>query len=202
MRNQDKTKTLAYPYLPADYDLYDVLDMAKDISTFKKINICALIVAIFMVIIGRLLIPFSAAFSMGGLKVAIAAAAMFVGMVVYIFIHEWVHGVFIRIFTGEKAEYGFVFKSGMAYAKSSWFFGKLAYIIIALAPIVVCGVVFAALLCDVSEEYFWYLYMLQIFNFSGAAGDLYVAWRVMHMPKGLLVYDEGVAMKFFAPVTF
>ena len=90
----------------------------------------------------------------------------------------------------------------MAYAKSSWFFSRPAYIAVALAPVLVWGVVLGVLMGDVPVEYFWCLYVIQIFNISGAVGDLYVTWLVLRMPKGVLVYDEGTSMKFFAPVKF
>ena len=51
-------------------------------------------------------------------------------------------------------------------------------------------------------EYFLCLYAIQIFNISGAVGDIYVTWLVLRMPQGVLIYDEGVSMKFFAPVRF
>ena len=41
--------------------------------------------------------------------------------------------------------------------------------------------------------------MIQIFNFTGAAGDLYIACRTLGMPKEVLVQDSGTAMKFFLP---
>lgn len=193
-------KTFAYPALPAGYDLYETLDLAKDRATFLRINICALAVVVAMVICGGFMVSISKAFSMGLGRTLFCIAAMCIGLVAYIFLHEWVHGVFIRFFTGEKAEFGFIPQAGMAYAKSSWFFGKLAYIVIALAPIIVWGIVLFVLIKEAPEEYFWYIYALQMFNVSGAAGDLYVTWLVSRMPEGVVVLDNGTSMKFFAPV--
>ena len=192
----------AYPGLPAGYDLYETLDMASDRAVFKRISWCSLIIVAVMIVLGRLTVSPSALFSIGWLRVLLAAGLTIVGMVVYVFAHEWVHGVFIRIFTGEAAQFGFKAGSGMAYAKSSWFFSRPAYIAVALAPVLVWGVVLGVLMGDVPAEYFWCLYAIQIFNISGAVGDLYVTWLVLRMPRGVLIYDEGVSMKFFAPVRF
>ena len=74
--------------------------------------------------------------------------------------------------------------------------------IIALAPIVVWGIVLTLLLRDIPEQYWWYLYAIQIFNVSGAAGDLFVTYRILTMPKDVLVLDTGMEMKFFAPTHF
>ena len=141
-------------------------------------------------------------FALGWLRVLLAVFFTLAGMGVYVLAHEWVHGVLIRIFTGEPAQFGFNLGSGMAYAKSSWFFSRPAYIAVALAPVLVWGAVLGVLMGDVPGEYFWCLYVIQIFNISGAVGDLYVTWLVLRMPKGVLVYDEGTSMKFFAPVKF
>ena len=176
--------------------------MASDRAVFKRISWCSLIIVAVMIVFGSFAVSPSALFAMGWLRVLLAAGLIVVGMVVYVFAHEWVHGVFIRIFTGEPAKFGFKAGSGMVYASSSWFFSRPAYITIALAPVVVWGVVLGVLMGDVPAEYFWCLYVIQIFNISGAVGDLYVTWLVMRMPKGVLIYDEGVSMKFFAPVRF
>ena len=192
----------AYPGLPAGYDLYETLDMASDRAVFKRISWCSLIIAVVMIVWGHLAVSPGLMLDGGGLHVLLAAGLTVVGMVVYVFAHEWVHGVLIRVFTGEAAQFGFNAGSGMAYAKSSWFFSRPAYIAVALAPVLVWGVVLGVLMGDVPAEYFWCLYAIQIFNISGAVGDLYVTWLVLRMPKGVLIYDEGVSMKFFAPVRF
>ena len=192
----------AYPGLPAGYDLYETLDMASDRAVFKRISWCSLIIAVVMIVLGHLAVSPGLMLDGGGLHVLLAAGLTVVGMVVYVFAHEWVHGVLIRVFTGEAAQFGFKAGSGMAYAKSSWFFSRPAYIAVALAPVLVWGVVLGVLMGDVPAEYFWCLYAIQIFNISGAVGDLYVTWLVLRMPRGVIIYDEGVSMKFFAPVRF
>lgn len=192
----------AYPGLPSGYDLYETLDMASDRAVLRRISWCGMIIMVVMVVCGLIAVPPSPLFDMGWLRGLLAVAMTVVGMVVYVFAHEWVHGVLIRIFTGEAAQYGFKAGSGMAYAKSSWFFSRPAYIAVALAPVLVWGVVLGVLMGDVPSEYFWCLYAIQIFNISSAVGDLYVTWLVLRMPRGVLIYDEGVSMKFFAPVMF
>ena len=67
----------------------------------------------------------------------------------------------------------------------------------ALAPLVVWGAVFLALNLAMGAKYFWFIYMLQLVNVSGAAGDLYVSFRFLRMPKDILVQDTGVSMTVF-----
>ena len=194
---------LASPHLPEGYDLCEMLDIAGDSKVFKRIALCSLLVVAGMIVLGAFAGPeASSAFSGGFAKGMFAVFVTVAGIVVYIFAHEWVHGIFIRFFTGEHAEYGFIRDMGVAYAKSSWFFTRRAYIVIALAPVIVWGIILTLLMDDVPGEFFWCLYIIQIFNISGSAGDFYTVWRVTRMPKGVLIYDEGASMKFFAPVKF
>lgn len=64
----------------------------------------------------------------------IQALVMAVGMLAYIPLHELVHGVCIRRFSGKRAKYGFTLV--YAYAGSDCYFNKRDYLIIAAAPVV------------------------------------------------------------------
>ena len=108
----------AYPGLPAGYDLYETLDMASDRAVFKRISWCSLIIAVVMIVLGHLAVSPGLMLDGGGLHVLLAAGLTVVGMVVYVFAHEWVHGVLIRVFTGEAAQFGFNAGSGMASPRS------------------------------------------------------------------------------------
>ena len=66
-------------------------------------------------------------------KVIFCFAASIVGMIAYVFLHEGIHGIFIRLLTGTSASFGLDIKHGMAHASSSWYFRKWPYIIIALS---------------------------------------------------------------------
>ena len=50
----------------------------------------------------------------------------------------------------------------------------LRYLIIAFAPVVILGIILAVLTVAFYETAFWTLYLIQIVNLSGAAGDFYV----------------------------
>ena len=45
--------------------------------------------------------------------------------------------------------------------------------------------------------WFWVIGMLQIGNVSGAAGDIYVIWRVSHLRDTILVCDTGLEMTIY-----
>ena len=85
-----------------------------------------------------------------------------------------------------------------AFVGSSDYYDKTAYIFIALAPVVIWGIVLAIVNLLVSVEWFWVVYFIQIMNLSGAAGDLYVTVKFSRLPKDVLIQDYGVGMKVFS----
>ena len=97
---------------------------------------------------------------------------------------------------------GFVVVSGFtglyAYAGSEAYFNKRSYLVIALAPIVVWGVVLLILNFLVPTSWFWCVYFIQVCNVSGAAGDLYVSCKFSRLPADILIRDTGVSMTVYS----
>ena len=187
----------AAEHLPAHYDLYERIDLTRDKKAFNSVCIWSVVALVCMVVYGLVKHSFVASFDMEVWRIAVCLVATALGMLAYIVLHEGIHGIFIRIFTGEAPKFGVELAKGMAYAGSDYFFRKWPYIIIALAPVIIWGVILGMWLLDVPDEYYWYLYMIQIFNVTGAAGDLYVTCRVMMMPSDILAKDSGTAMEFY-----
>ena len=68
---------------------------------------------------------------------------------------------------------------------------------IALAPIVIWGIILLVLNLIFQETWFWVIYFIQICNLSGAAGDLYVSYRFSKLPEDILINDIGVSMTIY-----
>lgn len=118
-------------------------------------------------------------------------------LLAYIPLHELTHGVLIRLFSGKRAVYGF--NLAYASARSDMYFAKAPYLLIALAPVAVWGAALAALQALTPVEWAWSIYAVQMFNISGAAGDLYTTAVVARMPSGVLIRDYGASMNVYAP---
>lgn len=116
--------------------------------------------------------------------------------VAYIVLHELVHGITMKICGTKTVKYGF---TGLyAFAGSKDYYDKKAYITIALAPVVVWGVVLAIAQIFTPVEFFWIPWFIQITNISGAAGDAYVTAKFSKLPKDILVTDYGVGMTVYS----
>ena len=79
------------------------------------------------------------------------------------------------------------------FALSSNFVGHYWYDIIVL-----WGLLLALINFFVPAEWFWIVYILQIINLSGAAGDFFVTVKFSRFPKDILVKDYGVGMTVYA----
>ena len=183
--------------LPNDYKEVLKIDLQKNKKLALLVNGLALLIAAVMVLIPLLsentrCVIMDYIFDDSFLKLIILC----IGMVVYMILHELVHGIFMKKFSGVKPKYGF---TGLyAYAGSTAYFNKKCYIIIALAPIVIWGIVLLILQLAVPSSWGWTVYFIQIINISGAAGDVYVTYKMSRMPSDILVNDVGVSMTVYS----
>ncbi len=185
--------------LPEGYKEIYSLDLQNDKKLALIVNLIGLVVSVLMIVPMNARVPITALFDMeGGLgNYTVRFVSLMVLMVLYLVLHEAVHGVAMKMCGTEKIKYGF---TGLyAFAGSDDYYGKGAYIFIALAPVVLWGIVLAIINPMVPAEWFWVVYFIQIANVSGAAGDLFVTARFARLPDDILVRDSGVAMTVYSP---
>ena len=185
-----------YLQLPAGYRKLTDIDLQNNKKEMLLVNGGALVLMVLCALPGMLRVPISALFDTGDmLAYALRFVALAGGTVLYLVLHELVHGIFMWYYTKVKPRYGF---TGLyAYAGSDAYFCRTHYLIVALAPVVLWGAVLAVLTALAGPQWFWVVYFIQIFNISGAAGDLYVTWRLLRMSQDILITDSGVAMQVF-----
>lgn len=184
--------------LPDGYGQIYEIDLQKNKKKMLLVNGIALLISVLMVVSMCFYIPITELFSFekGILQYFIRFAALFGLSIVYMVLHELVHGITMKLCGTKKVKYGF---TGLyAFAGSDNYYDKKSYITIALAPVVLWGVVIAIINCFMPREWFWVVYFLQIMNISGAAGDMYVTFKFSKMPKDILVRDHGVGMKVYS----
>lgn len=188
----------AISVLPDNYKEFLVIDLQKDKKLMLLVNAIAVVISAAMVVPAAFAVPISTLFDMeqGLLPYCIRFGSLIGLMAVYMVLHELVHGVAMKICGTKKIKYGF---TGMyAFAGSQEYYDKRSYIFIALAPVVLWGVVIAVVNSLVSTQWFWVIYLLQVMNISGAAGDFYVTVRFLPLSKDILVRDHGVGMTVYA----
>ena len=183
--------------IPEGYHKIFSLHLQKNKKVAVLVNLLALLIAAVMAVPALFLVPIRSLFDQTNLPLYfLRFGVLLAGMLLYIILHEWTHGLAMSQFSQNKVKYGW---SGLyAYAGSDDDCPKTPYVRIALAPLVLWGILLTIVLLLVPEDWFWVVYWLQIFNVSGAAGDLYVVWRFRKLPREILIQDNGISMSVFA----
>jgi hypothetical protein len=178
-------------------EIYSI-DLKKNKKAALLVNALAIIIGVALAIIGHFIVPITTLFSMdsGITMYMLRCLVLVISLILYIILHELVHGIAMKICGTKKVKYGF---TGLyAFAGSNDYYDKISYIFIALAPVVVWGIILAVINIFVPAEWFWIVYFIQLSNLSGAAGDLYVTVKFSKMPRDILIFDYGVGMKVFS----
>lgn len=201
LMNLIPTKTL-----PENYRLFKRLDILER-KNLILVNIWG--VAIFLM--SSLFFPllagwlsnkgetWSASMDMNGLVAVLSFLGLILGVtVVMIVLHEGLHGLFFWLFT--KARPKFAFKGFYAYAAlPDWYLPRPHYLTTALAPLVgitlLCVAGLALLPGWADAPLVWML----ILNTSGAVGDGWIVWALLHAPAGVLGRDAGDCSELFIP---
>ena len=71
------------------------------------------------------------------------------------------------------------------------------YLIYCFAPVVIIGVVLLILNLVLPDRLFWQVYIIQMINIAGAAGELYAAYRLIKEKKELAVLDDGEKLTYW-----
>ena len=183
--------------LPDGYSEIKRVNLQENKKLAILLNIGALIIMGILFIIGVNFVPISFEIKEDNLLgTLLTLLGVFFAVIIYIVAHELVHGIFIKKYSGKKAKYGF---TGLyAYAGSDAYFNRRNYIIIALAPVFVFGIIFLLLNILLPKEWFWAIYFIQIMNISGAVGDFYIIWLVNRLPTDILTKDDGPSMIIYS----
>ena len=191
----------SYTTLPEGYREIYALDMHEDKKLAVWVNLLSLAIAAVFAVPMLFVVPWWATFDVadGMSGYWIKLAAMLGLTLLYLVLHELVHGIAMRICGTKKIRYGF--KGVYAFAASDDYYRKKPYVFIALAPVVLWGIVLAIVTPFVSASWFWVVYFVQLMNLSGTAGDLYVTVRFSRMPRDILIRDSGVGMVVYAKET-
>lgn len=171
------------------------IDLVHNKKQFWIVNGLSVVLCVIMLILpflwGRSLRDFVGE---GPLPALLLRLVVVAGLLAYIALHELTHGAVMKA-CGASVRYGY--KVVYAYAGSYAYFIRSAYFVIALAPVVLWGIVFAVLTACLPEHWFWVGWLWQLMNVSGAAGDFYCSIRILRAPRDTLVQDTGTAMTFY-----
>lgn len=189
--------------LPSQYEQIKTINLRKDRKTSAIVNTISAALIVFMLILGAVLYGKNALENLLLLDERVELWH-FIGRViivtvlcaVYIVLHELVHAVLMKLFCRNcsvKIGYRFFY----AYAASDAYYDRRSYNIIAVAPLLFFGTLLSVLCAIVPMSWFWTIYLVQVFNFSAASGDIYIFLFLSRMQNDILVKDDGTQIIVF-----
>lgn len=113
----------------------------------------------------------------------------------YIILHEIIHLIFMKIFSKEKISISI--KSPTISVGSNAIFSKKQFSIIALAPVIILGILLVLLILFTSEEYTFLWSILLILNFAGSGGDYLQFFKIRKYPADTYFQDTSVETIIF-----
>lgn len=188
--------------LPEGYRAIFSVDLQKDKKTALFVNLLGAAILLLMAVPMHFAVPISALFSFeqGFGMYFLRFGVLLLSNFLYIVLHELTHAAVMRIYGAKKVRFGFTGLYAFAGSEADYF-GKGPYLQIALAPLVLFGILLIPVCAFVPQEWFWVAYSVELANVSGAVGDLYVSAKFLRMPKDILVRDTGVSMTVYSKET-
>ena len=188
--------------LPEGYVAVKTVDAKSDKKAIIWLTFLGLIV-----MIPALLIPL-AIFWLGGKELSGSTEGLFLayflvllGMIVYMILHELVHGAVYKRLTGEKLTFGLSLTGAYCGVPHIYTYRKAALKAV-IAPFAVFSVIFIAAMAVayfVSPNAYIVLTLLFAMHISGCSGDLYVAYLLTAKYKddSVLMNDTGPKMTIY-----
>ena len=173
------------------------IDLVKNKKEALLVNIYGIIIMVVMAVFIPLLI-------MGGIiefnletTFPLSFIVLLISLILYIPLHEIVHGIVLKKYTDEKLSFGWKLVYAYCGSKEA-VVDRKEYYAVALAPLLVFSVVFISLMVlNPSLSFVWYV--MEIMNVSGSVGDIYVSIKLRkEKSRDILITDSGTDMSFWS----
>lgn len=173
------------------------IDLVKNKKEALLVNIYGIIIVVVMAVFIPLLI-------MGGIiefnletTFPLFFIVLLISLILYIPLHEIVHGIVLKKYTDEKLSFGWKLVYAYCGSKEA-VVDRKEYYAVALAPLLVFSVVFISLMVlNPSLSLVWYV--MEIMNVSGSVGDIYVSIKLRkEKSRDILITDSGTDMSFWS----
>ena len=173
------------------------IDLVKNKKEALLVNIYGIIIMVVMAVFIPLLI-------MGGIiefnletTFPLFFIVLLISLILYIPLHEIVHGIVLKKYTDEKLSFGWKLVYAYCGSKEA-VVDRKEYYAVALAPLFVFSVVFISLMVlNPSLSFVWYV--MEIMNVSGSVGDIYVSIKLRkEKSRDILITDSGTDMSFWS----
>ena len=175
------------------YEVVKSLDWGE-IKIPKAINISILILAVISVWIGQYYVSLIELVDLFKV-VPLLILAIPLLVILYIAIHEFLHGILMKYYSGIIPQYGF--SGPFIFAKSEAVFHKNAYMIITLAPMIILGVISAVFCFIMSGAGIWFAIFTWVINLYASRGDIQAVLLLKGLPSTYGIKDDGDSLQLY-----
>ena len=179
-----------------EYKEIEKIDLVNNKKEAVLVNVLGLVIVVVMMALLPLLIKVGIVRSYRD-NLLLSLVVFVLSLILYIPIHEIVHGLVLKCFTDEKISFGWKFLYAYCGSKTA-VVKRGEYYLVALAPLAVFSLVFILLMVlNPTLSFVWYL--MEIMNISGSIGDIYVSFKLSKKrEKDILITDSGTDMSFWS----
>lgn len=184
--------------MPKDYKRITTLSLQKDKKASTLVNIISIIIGIAMLIPMHIVNPITSVINLSeGMEgIMTEIIALVIAMTVYIIIREAIHALFMKILGCKKIK--FMFTGLYAFAATDELIPMNAFTLIALAPVIILGIILLVCCILIPLPVLWLVYILLVVNVSGVVGDVYNVIKLSKLPKDILIHDNGLSMNIYS----
>lgn len=115
--------------------------------------------------------------------------------IIYIIFHELTHILFMKLFSKDKIL--FHFKIPYLAVGSEFYFNRIQFIVIALAPMVLFAIIIFVFFNILPKNYTFLLSVIMTLNFAGSSGDILQIIIISKIKKDIKIQDDGKCTKIY-----
>ena len=182
---------------PEGFKNKKTIDLKADKKLWLSINGAALAAAAALVLLGCLYEPVTRFFDAAGAwRLLLRFVLLLVGMGVYFFLNEYIRRFMIEKVTGKAALV--VREKPCVFTAPARCLTVKEYLKISFAPVLALGALLLLLMLILPAKLFWQVYIIQIINLAGAAGDVYTAYMLLKMKKDVQIEDDVTSITIWS----
>ena len=182
---------------PEGFKNKKTIDLKADKKLWLSINGAALAAAAALVLLGCLYEPVTRFFDAAGAwRLLLRFALLLVGMGVYFYLNEYIRRYMIEKLTGKAALV--VREKPCVFTAPARCLTVKEYLKISFAPVLALGALLLLLMLILPAKLFWQVYIIQIINLAGAAGDVYTAYMLLKMKKDVQIEDDVTSITIWS----
>ena len=182
---------------PEGFKNKKTIDLKADKKLWLSINGAALAAAAALVLLGCLYEPVTRFFDAAGAwRLLLRFALLLVGMGVYFYLNEYIRRFMIEKVTGKAALV--VREKPCVFTAPARCLTVKEYLKISFAPVLALGALLLLLMLILPAKLFWQVYIIQIINLAGAAGDVYTAYMLLKMKKDVQIEDDVTSITIWS----